>query len=155
MYACVPAPARPESKSTRRAHLARLVRLEEVVEPGEGSRVVQRSCSLFTMVSAALGGGELNERLGAAQGVDELRGGGADVVLLGVAVSCWPVRGRTVEEWMPVAGRYAGELLLGRRSAVLDRRAPGSSARAPGPLAALQVQEIEGSGVNGALRKKS
>jgi hypothetical protein len=85
-----------------------------------------------------------------------LRGGagagtGFLVVLLGVAVSCWPVRGRTVEEWMPVAGRYAGELLLGRRSAVLDRRAPGSSARAPGPLAALQVQEIEGSGVNGAF----
>lgn len=76
--------------------------------------------------------------------------GGVAVALAGLAVACWPVHGRAVEEWIPVAARYAAGVALGRRSAVLDRRPPGS-ARAPGPFGHLTVREVAGPGVTGGF----
>ena len=64
---------------------AESVWFQDVVQPAERSRVIERSSPLLAVVSGAVRGGELNERLGAGQGVDELRCGGADVVIFGVA----------------------------------------------------------------------
>jgi hypothetical protein len=34
---------------------------------------------------------------------------------LGVAVACWPLGGRTSEQWLPVVGRWSGLVVRGRR----------------------------------------
>jgi hypothetical protein len=36
-------------------------------------------------------------------------------VLAGIACACWPVRGRTIEEWLPAAGRQVVLTVTGRR----------------------------------------
>jgi hypothetical protein len=36
------------------------------------------------------------------------------VVLVASGVAFWPLRGRTLEEWIPVAGAWAGRRLRGR-----------------------------------------
>jgi hypothetical protein len=73
------------------------------------------------------------------------------VAVAAFAAAFWPVHGRTVEEWLPVAVRYASDAAFGRRRTVLEPRAPGRFSRPPGPLAQLAVREVEGSAVIGAF----
>ncbi len=73
------------------------------------------------------------------------------LTLLALAVVAWPVHGRSVEEWAPLAARYAAALATGRRRAVIDRRPRGRPPRPPGPLAPLAVVSVEGAGVRGAF----
>jgi hypothetical protein len=44
-------------------------------------------------------------------------------VSIGIAVGCWPIRGRTAEQWLPVALHWVGEGVGGGRRRVAD--APG------------------------------
>lgn len=93
---------------------------------------------------AALG---LLRALGGTAGVASAAG----LTLLALAAVAWPVRGRSVEEWAPLAARYLVALLLGRRRAVIEGRPPARLPRPPGPLAPLAVAEVEGPGVRGAF----
>lgn len=83
---------------------------------------------------------------------------GAVGVLAGVAVvaaagSCafWPVRGRTVEQWVPVALAYLSGVLLGGSSAAAARRSPGVPSRPPGPLGGFALHELDGAAVAGSF----
>ncbi len=76
---------------------------------------------------------------------------GAVVVIVGGACAVWPVRGRTVEQWVPVAARFAAGALLGTSRAVPALRTPGVPSRPPGPLAHLSVRELDGTAVAGSF----
>ena len=52
-------------------------------------------------------------------------------VSVGTAVGCWPIRGRTAEQWLPVALHWVGEGLGGGRR----RRVRGAGSGAMSPLA--------------------
>ncbi|MDA8291371.1 MAG: hypothetical protein M0Z33_06805 [Actinomycetota bacterium] len=86
-------------------------------------------------------------------------GGAAAAVLVacGVAAAFVPVRGRTADEWVPLAARYALTSVLGRRRSVVARGAPARGARPPGPFSSLELHELEGPSVGGpfgALRDR-
>jgi len=69
-------------------------------------------------------------------------------VLLGVALACWPVAGRTGEEWLPIVTRWLATGLSGRRH-VTDRPTAGLPARPAkprGPFAGLELLEVAGTG---------
>ncbi len=76
---------------------------------------------------------------------------GAGVVAAAGWSAFWPVRGRTVEQWVPVALAYVSRLLLGGSSAVPARRSPGPPSRPPGPLGGFALRELAGSAVAGSF----
>jgi len=70
------------------------------------------------------------------------------VVAVAIAAAWVPIGGRTPEQWIPVAGRYAIDVVLGRRTSILERGS-SSDGQAPAPFAAFEVTEQEGLGVHG------
>jgi hypothetical protein len=91
--------------------------------------------------------------VGALRALGGLAGGlvGLAVALSGLALCFSPVRGMTIEQWVPVATRYLLDAALGRRRAVLHHGADATAARAPGLLGRLAVREVTGPGVTGAF----
>lgn len=53
-------------------------------------------------------------------------------VSVGTAVGCWPIRGRTAEQWLPVALHWVGEGLGGGRCRVAEAPGRGHVAGRPG-----------------------
>ncbi len=71
------------------------------------------------------------------------------LVVSGLAAAFVPVRGRTADEWLPVAVRFAASCVLGRRRTVVADGSPSPGARPPGPFARLELCELSSPAVGG------
>ncbi|HVC25752.1 MAG TPA: SCO6880 family protein [Acidimicrobiales bacterium] len=72
-------------------------------------------------------------------------------VAAALAGAFWPVHGRTLDEWVPVAARFASDAARGRRRAVVGRGSPSRDPRPPGPFGHLALCEVTSSAIGGAF----
>ena len=71
---------------------------------------------------------------------------GAGAALAGAAAACWPLRGRTLEQWLPVTVRFIASRRRTSSGVPADQRRAPSRRRAPEPLARLEVVEAATAG---------
>jgi hypothetical protein len=81
--------------------------------------------------------------VGLARGVHGPSAGVAatGAALAGTGAACWPVRGRTLEQWLPVVLRFLAARPARRSAAPPDARRAPSSRRPPQLLSRLEVVE--------------
>jgi len=75
------------------------------------------------------------------------------LVALGIiaAVCGIPVRGRSIDEWLPTASRFVADVALRRKTSVVREHPSVGAPAGPGPFSLLEVTDVESEEIRGAF----